>query len=156
MMKERDIISFGNLTRDIVTDFRGFESRFAVKIISIRNWYKNTSIVEQHLEFLAKKLMNILTEVYIDDNENTDYYPLIVEDHMFFLKTNKKISNYSSFILESLVSSKKGCEVSTKKLSNQAFVEKAPKEIIDLETKKLEDFGYKWKLWSEAFLRFEE
>ena len=57
--------------------------------------------------------------------------------------------------MEQLTIAKKGYEVSEKKLSNKAFVDKAPVDIVQLEQRKLEDFGFKWELWTKAFLIYE-
>ena len=57
--------------------------------------------------------------------------------------------------MSSLIQSKKGLEMTNVKLSNPKFIEKAPLEIIELEKKKLEDFGFKWELWTKAYLMYE-
>lgn len=73
---------------------------------------------------------------------------------MFFLKCDKEIPNYEDFILANLGSSKKGFTISQGKLSSKAFIEKAPVDIIELENRKLQDFGFKWELWTKAFLLY--
>jgi hypothetical protein len=156
-MKSRDIISIGNLVMEATNAIRGFQSRFDVKVLSIRNRFNNLSAVESFLGSVLDQTLDIKTDVYFDDRTwfSTRHYPIIVEDHTFLLYTNSKIEKYEDYILEQLTIAKKGYEVSEKKLSNKAFVDKAPADIVQLEQRKLEDFGFKWELWTKAFLIYE-
>jgi valyl-tRNA synthetase len=153
-MKERDIISIGSLVQEATNGIRGFQSRFDTKILSVSNWYNNLWQVETFLDFSLSKMLGIKTDCYFDDRTPflTSSYPFIIEDHFFLLHTDSKIEGYADYILEQLVSAKKGYEVSQKKLSNTAFVDKAPTDIVNLERNKLEDFGFKWELWTKAYL----
>jgi valyl-tRNA synthetase len=81
-------------------------------------------------------------------------YPYVIGDHMFFLKCSKPIPKYDEFIMNSLIQSKRGLEMTNNKLSNPKFIEKAPSDIIELEKRKLEDFGFKWELWTKAYLLY--
>jgi valyl-tRNA synthetase len=156
-MIERDIVSVGNLAMEATNAIRGFQSRFEVKVKNVRNWCNNNWQVELLLEISLDKMIGIKTDVYFDDRISilTASYPLVIQDHMFFIYTDTKIENYEDYILEQLKLAKKGVEVSQKKLSNTAFVDKAPIEIVNLEKKKLEDFSFKWQLWTKAFILFE-
>jgi hypothetical protein len=57
--------------------------------------------------------------------------------------------------MTSLIQSKKGLDMTNGKLSNTKFIENAPDSVINLEKKKLEDFGFKWELWTKAYLLYE-
>ena len=153
---ERNIIEVGNLIRDITTELRGFESRFAVKIDSVRSYFRNDPLVERELEWILPKSNKISLNIYIDDQELTSLYPFVVQDHLFFIKCDKDIPNYEDFILANLTSAKKGHTISEGKLSSKAFVEKAPNDIIELENRKLQDFGFKWELWTKAFFLYDK
>lgn len=156
-MKERDIISIGFLIQEATNSIRGFQSRFDAKVLSVSNWYGNLCQVETFLDFSLSKMLGIKTDFYFDDITPflTSSYPFIIEDHLFLLHTDSKIRGYADYILEQLASAKKGYEVSQRKLSNAAFVNKAPVDIVNLEKNKLEDFGFKWELWTKAYLIYE-
>ena len=161
ILNNKEIIDLGNLLKIIITDLRNFESKFSTKIECIHNFYTNHYIIEQNLPYLAKTMLKADTgEFCLDDGIwRTEFmsglYPYIISDHMFFLKCSKPISKYDEFILTSLSQAKKGIEMTFAKLNNPKFIENAPTDIIELEKKKLDDFGFKWELWTKAYFLYE-
>jgi hypothetical protein len=160
MFSSDEIIRLGKLLQDITTDLRNFESKFSTKIELIYNFYTNHWVIEQNLSLDTRSLKCNISEYYLDDGIwRMEYmpglYPYVIGDHMFILKCSKPIPKYDEFIMTSLIQSKKGLEITNGKLSNIKFMENAPDSIILLEKKKLEDFGFKWELWTKAYLLFE-
>jgi Valyl tRNA synthetase tRNA binding arm len=161
LLTGREICDLGNLLRIITTELRNFESKFSTKIECIHNFYTNHWVIETNLPYIAKVMLKSDTgEYYIDDGiyrieQMNGLYPFVISNQMFLLKCSKPIPKYDEFILTSLIGSKKGISISKGKLENSSFMEKAPQEIIDLEKKKLEDFGFKWELWTKAYLMYD-
>jgi hypothetical protein len=154
LFSEKEIIDVGDIFCSIITELRGFESRFSTKIESIHNYWRNHFMIEKLLDDCSEKMLKAKCGLYMDDSL-TSLYPYIIHNQMFFLKCSKVINNYNDFILNNIQSSKKGLEITKTKLSNPKFIEKAPEEILNIERKKEIDFGYKWELWTKAFLLYE-
>ena len=83
--KNRNIIELGFLIQEIITELRNFESKFSTKILTIHNYWTNNSLIERELEFASNKFLKAECGLYMDDNELTNLYPFIIQDHMFFL-----------------------------------------------------------------------
>jgi len=160
MFGRDEIIRLGRLLQDITTDLRNFESKFSTKIELIYNFYTNHWVIEENLPLATKSLKCDISQYCLDDGIwRMEYmpglYPYVIGDHMFILKCSKPIPKYDEFIMTSLIQSKKGLDMTNGKLSNTKFIENAPDSVINLEKKKLEDFGFKWELWTKAYLLYE-
>jgi len=153
-MKQRTPGQLWTFMTEMITELRGFESRFQTKITRLHHYWSNDYNLETASESFIPKLLKADIGIYMDDCL-TDLYPYPIKDQMFFLECSKPIPNYQDFILTSLSSSKKGFEMTKGKLGNQKFLEKAPEEIILMEKQKMEDFGFRWELWTKAFLIYE-
>jgi hypothetical protein len=143
------------LMREIITELRGFESRFSTKILQIRHYWKNDINIEIASEGLIPSILKAKIGTYMDDQEITSLYPYVINDHMFFIESSKPIKNYDEFILTNIIQSKKGLEMTNGKLGSSKFLEKADSEIIKIERIKKGDFEFKWELWTKAYLLYE-
>lgn len=154
------ILKYGKLLQDITTELRNFESKFSTKIELIYNFYTNHFIIEHNLHLATRYLKVDIADYYLDDGIwRMEYmpslYPYVIGDQMFIIKCSKIIPKYEDFILTSLTQSKKGLEITKNKLSNTKFIENALESVIVMEKKKLEDFEFKWELWTKAYLLYE-
>lgn len=154
-MKKRTPSQLWDLMTETITELRGFESRFRTKILTVSHFWKNDLEFEAASESFLPKLLKAELGTYVDDQGTTNMYPYAIKDHLFFIECSNPIPNYQEFILSNLESSKKGFGITKFKLDNPKFVEKAPPEIIDSERKKLEDFGYRWELWTISYLMYD-
>lgn len=150
-MKQRTPGQLWTYMTEMITELRGFESRFQTKIIRLHHYWSNDHNLEMASESFIPKLLKADIGLYMDDTP-TQLYPYPIKDQMFFLECSKEIPNYQDFIMMSLIQSKRGHDQTMGKLGNQKFLEKAPEEIILMEKQKLEDFGFRWELWTKSFL----
>ena len=153
--KSRSYSEMWMFMTEIISELRGFESRFATKILKIHHYWKNDPIIEIASYGFIPPLLKSSIGTYIDDQELTNLYPYAIKDHMFFIESSKPIENYSEFILTNLIQSKKGLDMTNGKLGSPKFLEKADPEIIKIENIKKQDFEFKWELWTKAYILYE-
>ncbi len=154
LTKDRTNSERWELMKEIITELRNFESRYATKINKIHFYYINDYQIEEFSHISIPKQIKAEIGIYMDDTL-TKLYPYIIKDHMFFLDCSKQIDKYEEMILSNILLSKKGLEITNNKLSNIKFIENASKDIINNEKLKQIDFNMRWMLWSKAYLLYD-
>ena len=152
-MKKRTGSEYFDLMKEIITDLRNFESKYATKILTIHHYYTNDYQIEEFSYISMRNQIKCDIGLYMDD-ELTSFYPYVIKDHMFFLECSKSIPKYDEIILNNIIMSSKGLEITKTKLANSRFMENASYDIIRNEQIKHEDFEMRWELWTKAYLLF--
>lgn len=130
-----------SLQEDIIA-LRNFKQKHNLEILVVHPY----TLDEYPLVFMEKLIRGCVLSYQLGDYAS-GMFPIITDNNLYLVEHPTD----GEEVLEMIDHYKSKVESISKKL-NTSFADKAPKDVVDLERKKLKDFNQKWEWATIGYL----